>query len=78
MAIELKNGTDKKFIDVSSEEYRVYTFGDKETRIENPQWLNVGGNGHRLLDGEGVSHYIPFGWQHLRWKARDGAPHFVA
>jgi hypothetical protein len=57
------------------EDWREYDFGGgKIIRIENPQWLNVKRqtetlHSHRLIDENGVSHYIPSGWIGLRWKA---------
>jgi hypothetical protein len=75
---EFRNLTDLKFISIFSEEYREYTFpnGDK-VRIDAPRMLNVSKNGHRVFDVSGVSHYIPQGWIHLEWKAKDGTAHFV-
>jgi hypothetical protein len=56
--------------DISSEEWREYVFPDEETvRIESPKKLKVTDNGHRVIDGEGLGHYIPMGWIHLYWKA---------
>lgn len=50
------------------EEYREYIFpGDEVVRIDNPQFLIVSDNGHRVGAGE-ISHYIPYGWIQLRWK----------
>jgi len=71
------NGTDLKFTDISSEKYRVYDFGDKAVKIENPLQLNVSRNGHRVFDKQNVSHYIPLGWVHLYWEVNDGQPNFV-
>jgi len=63
------------FKDISSEEYRTYDFPDYSITIEKPLKLNVSSSGgHRVLDFEGVSHYIPSGWRHLEWK---GSPPFV-
>lgn len=75
--IELNNTSKNEFVSISSEEYRVYEFADREVRIEAPLYLSVNANGHRLLDANGISHYIPKGWVHLSWKAKTGAPHFV-
>lgn len=76
--MELINKTDRQFTDISSEEYREYEFGNSVVRIEQPQFLNVSDSGgHRVLDGAGISHYIPDGWIHLQWKAKSGSPHFV-
>jgi len=62
------------FKDISSEEYRVYQFADMEVRIEKPQWMNfnIKSGGHRVLDVDGISHYIPTGWRHLYWKSENG------
>lgn len=77
--MEFKNESHLIFTDISSEQYRVYEFSNgKVIRIDEPQWLNVSaGGGHRVFDGSGMSHYVPKGWVWLRWKARDGQPHFV-
>ncbi len=87
--IELRNETELKFTDISSEEFRTYTFGNSlakggrisdeyaTTTIHGPQHLNVSRGGHRILDKDGISHYVPKGWLHLSWKAKDGEPHFV-
>jgi hypothetical protein len=68
-----------QFNDISSEEWREYDFGDGHTvRIDAPQKLNVSARGgHRVSDAAGLSHYVPSGWIHLHWKARDGQPAFV-
>jgi hypothetical protein len=76
--IQFKNESKNEFTDISSEDYRVYVFSDMEIRIEGPQMLSVASSGgHRVFDAQGVSHYVPKGWRHLKWKARDGHPHFV-
>ena len=87
--IELKLGGKMKeadFTDISTEEWRVYEFAIErlpdgrcreahEVRIEKPAYLHVSqSGGHRILDQQGFSHYIPCGWKHLYWKAN---PHFV-
>ena len=62
--------SDLKFVDISTEEFRCYEFPDMTIRIESPLELNVSGSGgHRILDKEGRSHYIPKGWRRLYWKA---------
>lgn len=73
---------DKDFVDIGTEEYRVYEWllGDGKTavrRIENPQWLLVTPSGHRVVDGEGMVWFIPATWNSLRWKPKPGGPHFV-
>ncbi len=80
--IELRNETDLKFTDISSEEHRTYHFVREDKSIAvcitAPQFLHVSRNGgHRILAADGTSHYIPRGWHQLSWKARDDAPHFV-
>ena len=76
--MEFKNGTNLKFVDISSEEYREYNFGDKGAiRINKPLRLNVSKNGHRVFDESGTSHYIPMGWIGLHWEVREGQPNFV-
>ncbi len=80
--IDLRNKTKLEFTDISTETYRTYHFvKDGETFsvcINKPQYLNVSrGGGHRILDEHGLSHYVPKGWHHLLWKAKDGEAHFV-
>ena len=82
--IELINSTTKEFEDISSESYRKYYFGTKNPfknfdviTIKAPQYLYVSPSGHRVLDGDGVSHYIPSGFLHIEWKAKEGKPPFV-
>jgi hypothetical protein len=77
--IRFNNASNLNFTDISSEEYRTYHFTSGYTiRIDAPTLLNVSpSGGHRLFDASGMSHYIPKGWVHLKWKARPGSPHFV-
>lgn len=66
-----------KEIDISAEVYRLYRFPKGETvMIKKPTTLVVSDNGHRVVDKEGYSHYIPYGWIHLKFKVEKGAPHF--
>jgi hypothetical protein len=59
-----------KFKDISTEDFREYEFPDMTIRIENPKQLNVSkSGGHRVIDGNGESHYVPSGWRRLHWKA---------
>ncbi len=76
----LRNETELKFTDISSEHWRRYTFVSGElVVIENPLWLHVSkSGGHRILDEFGYCHYIPYGWVHLEWRVQDDAPHFVS
>lgn len=76
--VEFRNDSDLEFEDISSEQWREYTFvGGQTVRIDKPLKLYVSENGHRILDSCGVSHYVPLSWIHLKWKAKDGQPHFV-
>jgi hypothetical protein len=75
---DLKNASENVFTDISSEEYRSYDFGEKFVRIERPIALSVSkSGGHRILDADEKSHYIPSGWIHLIWRAKPCKPHFV-
>jgi hypothetical protein len=67
-----------EFKDLTDEKYRVYEFPNgKNVLITDPQKLNVSkSGGHRVLDGEGVSHYIPAGWFHLFWVVKEGKEPF--
>jgi len=66
--------------DISTEKARRYTFpGQEYIYILEPQWLHVSAsNGHRIIDKNGTSHYIPPTWIHLAWWVKNGAPNFVA
>ena len=78
LVLEFRNGSGLDFKDISSEQWREYTFDEGQTiRIDKPIRLYVSDNGHRILDAEGVSHYVPLRWVHLKWQAKDGEPHFV-
>jgi hypothetical protein len=80
----MNNDSKHTFTDITSEEYREYQFPSPQgrfvkVRINKPTHLSVSeSGGHRLLDADGVSHYVPAGWVHLSWKAKDGHPNFVA
>lgn len=74
-----RNESGLEFTDISSEHYREYNFGQQGfVRIREPKKLHVSASGgHRIWDGNGVSHYIPTGWIELTWKAKEGEPNFV-
>ena len=76
----LKNETNLKFKDISTEIYREYLKEGKViVRIVYPVALNVSKTGgHRIFDAQGVSHYVSNKWDHLQWEAKEGCPHFVA
>lgn len=75
----MKNDTQLEFTDISSEKYRTYEWGDGRTiTIKQPKLLNVSeSGGHRILDNNNISHYVPSGWIHLYWEVHDGKPNFV-
>jgi len=70
---------DGEFTDISSELYRKYEFPTGQVvKIDFPLWLHVASSGsHRIIDAQGFSHYIPWGWGHVLWKVKDGSPFFV-
>ena len=67
------------FNDITSEVSRTYRFPNEElVTINHPVAINVArGGGHRVIDEEGKSHYIPKGWIKLTWQAKEGEPHVV-
>jgi hypothetical protein len=69
-----------EFKDISSEKYREYIFPyfwKGNVRIKNPLKLHVSeSGGHRIIDAQGKSHYIPNKWVHLWWKVKPGCKHF--
>lgn len=76
-----KNLPGLNMYDISAEMYREYTFPDGSvTRIDNPETLylkdgdhpEIGGGSHRVIDLDGVAHYIPRGWIHLKWNNKPG------
>ena len=78
MTVDFRNESTNKFVDNSSEEFRRYDFsGDAFVLIKEPLHLSVSAGGHRILDAQGICHYIPKGWIHLWWKVKEGQPHFV-
>ena len=58
---------------IDHEHYRTYEFpGDITVTIQDPVLLNVSNSGgHRILDANNVSHYIPYKWIHLYWETKD-------
>lgn len=74
----LTKPTNLEFMDISTEEYRIYEYPDGKTiKIKLPVQLNVSkSGGHRVLDKAGMSHYIPTGWRHLYWKVKPGMKPF--
>lgn len=75
------NTTPAEFTELKDEwrEYDIVKEGVMTTiRIEKPRFLNVNPKhyAHRILDAQGVSHYIPAGFIALRWKVQEGTPNF--
>ena len=74
------DNADLKFQDIGEEVWRKYEYPDgTEVTIQRPvavcvgsKYRDFGGNGHRLVDAAGVSHYIPAGWIHLSWQVKAG------
>ena len=64
---------DLKWKNIDHEKYRVYRFPDgNHIQIDNPLLLNVSSSGgHRILDANDISHYIPSGWIHLFWETTE-------
>ena len=58
--------------DINEESWREYVYEDEKVyRIENPLMLYIreGGSGHRVLDKEGVTHWVPINvWHCIRWQ----------
>ena len=64
--------------DRSVEAYREYRFPEDEVVvITDPIKLAVSENGHRIVDADGVGHYIPKGWIHLLFVSKDGNDPYV-
>jgi hypothetical protein len=75
---DIKDTANIDWINISGELYRIYEFKDKNVTVNDPIALNVSkGGGHRVINADGESFYIPSGWYCIRWKAREGVPHFV-
>lgn len=76
---DFRNDSGLEFADISTEEQRVYDFGERGlTIVDKPIRLNVSeSGGHRIFDEDGGCHYIPAGWLHLTWSVKEGSPHFV-
>jgi len=67
---------DLKWKNIDHEVYREYSFAIDgkiiRVRIHNPVLLNVSkSGGHRILDVDDVSYYIPFKWISLIWETND-------
>lgn len=69
-----------KEIDISGEEFRVYTYADGQTfQINEPISVCITESGsHRVVDAKGMTHRPTPGWIGLSWKPKPGEPAFVA
>lgn len=69
-------------LDISSEEWRVYTYAGGIFKIAEPVTLFVitdeRGTTHRVIDKAGVTHRPERGWTGISWKPRNGEPAFIA
>ena len=76
--IELRNESPHEFKKIVGRT-RHYEFPGGETvKIKGPRWLHISGSGgHRIVDDDGVGHYIPTGWIHLWWTVAHFEPHFT-
>jgi len=74
------NESGLKFNDISSELEREYFKYDKNFKLDgNPLYLHVSASGgHRLYTDKDWCYYVQpkEGWA-IRWKVREGKPHFV-
>lgn len=78
--MKLTNNPNLTFKEINLELWREYDFLTDSgkictLRIESPLVLNVSkSGGHRIIDSEGMAHYIPFKWIALRWENQKDAP----
>jgi hypothetical protein len=72
---DIKNESERKFSDISSEFSREYVYpagvgtSTISVHIDCPIGLHVSKSGHYIIDAQGTTHYVPFGFIHLHWKA---------
>jgi len=66
------------FKSIEDEQYREYVWPDGTiVRVEGVA-LNVSASGgHRIKGADGMAHYIPAGWVHLRWMPKSGTEMFA-
>ena len=78
ITLEKTEDLEAKFNDISGlEEWREYIWKDGSTyRIEKPISIfikrNELGDSHRLVDAQGVRHYVPAGWLAFRFVGKWG------
>lgn len=71
------NNREAAFTDISGlEEWREYIYPNGAYRISEPVRVHVtrkvNGDSHRLIDADGVRHYVPAGWIAFRFKGEWG------
>lgn len=67
-----------EFKSIEDEEYREYEWANGAKVRVSGKGLNVSASGgHRIEGVDGVSHYIPSGWIHLKWQSKPGKPAFA-
>ena len=76
--MKLKNKSPHEFKQIIGR-VRHYQFpGGDVVTIVGPRYLHVSkSGGHRIVDDEGVGHYVPPGWIHLWWTVAEDEPHFT-
>lgn len=69
-----------EIVDISSEEFRIYTYANGgKFRITKPVTLYLlNGGGHRVVDAEGVTHRPERNYVGISWKPKKDQPPFVA
>jgi hypothetical protein len=66
-------------LDISSEEYREYTYANgNKFRINQPEKLFIVDGSHRVVDSAGVTHRPERNYVGISWRPVAGAPAFVA
>lgn len=56
--------------------YRTYVWANGERLlIIGPKMLTVSDNGHRVVDKDYKSYYVPYGWLYLVWENEDKTEH---
>ena len=77
----IKNDSDRKISDISSEATREYTYqhGREPMTITiiSPIGLSVSGSGHYIFAGDGSVSFMPNGFVMVKWTPREGAPNIV-
>jgi len=77
---DIRNESEYRLINISSESVRRYDFGEVEVEINDPLGLVVGETGHRIVDSEGIIHYVGLDGSgfYFNWEVGDDDPHIVA